>query len=50
MKVKYEFDNGEITEVEVSEEIGAMIEYFPAWEPSVSRLRAIKKFLPSEPP
>ncbi len=25
MKVKYEFDNGEITEVEVSEEIGAMI-------------------------
>lgn len=25
MKVKYEFDNGEVTEVEVSEEIGAMI-------------------------
>lgn len=25
MKVKYEFDNGEITEVEVSEEIDAMI-------------------------
>ena len=25
MKVKYEFDNGEITEVEVSEEIGAMV-------------------------
>ena len=24
-------------------------EYFHAWEPSVSRLRAIKKFLPSEP-
>ena len=26
MKVKYEFDNGEVTEVEVSEEIGAVIE------------------------
>lgn len=25
MKIKYEFDNGEVTEVEVSEEIGAMI-------------------------
>jgi DNA-directed RNA polymerase specialized sigma24 family protein len=25
MKVKYEFNNGDITEVEVSEEIGAMI-------------------------
>ena len=25
MKIKYEFDNGEITEVEVSEEIGAVI-------------------------
>lgn len=24
-------------------------EYFPAWEPSVSRLRAVKNFLPSEP-
>lgn len=25
MKVKYEFNNGEVTEVEISEEIGAMI-------------------------
>lgn len=25
MKLRYEFDNGEVTEVEVSEEIGAMI-------------------------
>lgn len=25
MKIKYEFDNGEVTEVEVFEEIGAMI-------------------------
>ena len=34
--------NGQAVAVEVTE-------YFPAWEPSVSRLRAIKKFLPSEP-
>lgn len=25
MKIKYEFDNGEITEIEISEEVGAVI-------------------------
>ena len=31
-------------------QVEAVIEYYPPWEPPVSRLRATRKFLPWEPP
>lgn len=54
MKIRYEFVNGEVSEIEVDEGLGELLvdfdrqqynDYYHAWKPSLSLLRAISFLL-----